>query len=205
MSLCIATLGGDGLYESEGAQAHVVRLTVGTLCCMTNPNLKVQPSPVIRYSMKPMESYLNTPGRSGAYACPPLLDTPERWNLAYLSHDYEKTVWHKDPMFAVHVRRSTQTLLDGSGLDLCGMHDARYLVEGLLRLPAPRFVYLIRRHPVLAQLPLYVAYGEAWLDLIEHRSRKCLIEDGLDGDEMLGDDPEARIWVKAILERSSRR
>lgn len=107
-------------------------------------------------------------------------------------------------MFAVHIRRSTQTLLDGTGLDLCGMQDADHLVGGLLRLPAPRFVYLIRRHPVLAQLPLYVAYGEAWLDLIELRSRKCVIEDGLDGNEMLDDDPEVRIRVKAMLERFSR-
>lgn len=195
----------DGLYENEGVQAHVVRLKGVKLCGMTNPNLKVQPSPVIRYSMKSMESYLKTPGRSLASAGSPLLDTPERWNLAYLSHDYEKRVWHKDPMFAVHVRRSTQTLLDGTGVDLCGMHDACHLVEGLLRLPAPRFVYLIRRHPVLAQLPLYVAYGEAWLNLIELRSRKCVIEDGLDGDRMLDDDPEVLIRVKAILERSSRR
>jgi len=204
VSLYIAILCDDGLYENEGAQAHVVRLEGVKLCGMTNPNLKVQPSPVIRYSMKPMESYLDTPGRSLASARSPLLDTPERWNLAYLSHDYEKRVWHKDPMFAVHVRRCTQTLLDGTGLDLCGMHDARYLVEGLLRLPAPRFVYLIRSHPVLAQLPLYVAYGEAWLDLMEHRSRKCAIDDDLDGDDG-DDDPKVLIQVKAILECSSRR
>ena len=171
---------------------------------MTNPNLKQQPSPVIRYSMKPMESYLDAGGRSRPSARSPLMDTPERWNLAYLSHDYEKRAWHKDPMFAVHIRRCTQTLLDGTGLDLCGMQDADHLVGGLLRLPAPRFVYLIRRHPVLAQLPLYVAYGEAWLDLIELRSRKCVIEDGLDGNEMLDDDPEVRIRVKAMLERFSR-
>lgn len=153
-----------------------------------------------------MESYLYTLGRGSLGPVrPALLDTPERWNLAYLSHDYEKKVWHKDPMFAVHVRRSTQTLLDGTGLDLCGMHDADHRVEGLLRLPAPRFVYLIRHHPVLAQLPLYLAYGEAWLDLIELRSRKCVIEDGLDSDETLDDDPEVLIQVKAILERSSRR
>ena len=106
-------------------------------------------------------------------------------------------------MFAVHVRRSTQTLLDGTGLDLCCMRDAGHLVEGLLRLPAPRFVYLIRRHPVLAKLPLYLAYGDAWLDLIESRSRNCLIEDGLDTDQMLG-DPETLNQAKAILERASR-
>jgi hypothetical protein len=108
------------------------------------------------------------------------------WNLAYISHDYESTLSHSDPMFSTHVRRSAQTLLDGSGVDFL-KDQGPHLVGSLLRLPAPRFVYLIRQHPVLEKLPLYKAYGDAWLDLMEQRSRLCLFEDEHESDSCADD------------------
>lgn len=101
-----------------------------------------------------------------------MLATTGAWNLAYLSHDFERSLLHPDPNFTVNVRRSTQVLLDGSGRDLTLM-SVSGAVEELLHLPAPRFVYLIARHPVLVQLPMYQAYGHAWLKVIEERSFLC--------------------------------
>jgi hypothetical protein len=132
----------------------------------------------IRYSPRPRETYQGfVEGRGYGPATSALLDSQEAWNLAYLSHDFEKVLMHRDPYFTTHVRRTTQTLLDGSGLDLTGSSPRSGLVASLLRAPAPRFVYLIQRHAVLKSLPMYTAYGEAWLTTIEARARICCVDD----------------------------
>jgi hypothetical protein len=82
---------------------------------------------------------------------------------------------HKDPQFTVNVRRTIQMKLDGSGLDMA-MNPVSGVVESLLQLPAPRFVYLISQHPILVQLPMYLAYGHAWLKTIEERSFLCQVD-----------------------------
>lgn len=132
----------------------------------------------IRYSPRPRETYQGSHGgtRFGP-ATSTLLVSQEAWNLAYLSHDFEKVLMHKDPNFSTNVRRTTQTLLDGSGLDLTGSSPVSCLVASLLRAPAPQFVYLIQRHAILKSLPMYTAYGEAWIATIEERSRICCVDD----------------------------
>lgn len=131
----------------------------------------------IRYSPRPKDTYPGTrEGTRYGPATSTLLDTQEAWNLAYLSHDFEKVLIHKDPYFT-NVRRTTQTLLDGSGLDLTGSNPPSGLVASLLRAPAPRFVHLIQRHAVLSSLPMYTAYGEAWLTTIEARAHICCVDD----------------------------
>lgn len=133
---------------------------------------------VIRYSIKPKEEYIEMhsgkPYGVGTYS---LLDTPEMWNLAYLSFDFDSRVYHKDPHFSTHVRRTCQSRLDGSGPDLVGSTPARELVGSLLSLPAPRFVYLIENHPVLPSLPMFQAYGPVWLTTIQARAKLCQADD----------------------------
>jgi len=65
--------------------------------------------------------------------------------------------------------------LDGSSLDMA-MNPISDVVESLLQLPAPRFVYLISRHPLLVKLPIYLAYGYAWLKTTEERSFSCQVD-----------------------------
>jgi hypothetical protein len=140
--------------------------------------MKPTSTQTIRYSPRPKETYQGSlEGTRYGPATSTLLDTQEAWNLAYLSHDFEKVLMHKDPYFTTNVRRTTQTLLDGSGLDLTGSSPLSRHVASLLRAPAPRFVYLIQRHAVLTSLPMYTAYGEAWLATIEARARICGVDD----------------------------
>jgi hypothetical protein len=130
--------------------------------------------PLIRYSPRPLSDY--KVGAQGSFIGPAtstLLNTAGAWNLAYLSHDYDKVLMHPDPQFTVNVRRTAQMRLDGSGIDLAGSAPLSKLVGSLLMLPAPRFVYLINQHPIMAQLPLFMIYGQSWLKTIEERSHLC--------------------------------
>lgn len=134
---------------------------------------------MIRYSPKPKEDYTEVhSGKSYGVGTYSLLDSPEMWNLAYLSFDFDSSVYHKDPDFSTHVRRTCQSKLDGSGPDLVGSALASELIASLLSLPAPRFVYLIENHPVLPNLPMYLAYGPEWLTTIRSRAKICQVEDG---------------------------
>lgn len=118
----------------------------------------------MRYSPKPMQEY----GQSAA-----MLDTVERWNLAYLSHPFEKQRYHKDPHFAVHVRRTTQMRLDGGGLDLTGTCPTEMLVESFFRLPAPRAVQRLLTLQTSLPLPMFQAYGAKWVDTMQRRAKQC--------------------------------
>ena len=127
----------------------------------------------LRYSPRRMDSYFRTPDWVAfGPSAKRILDSTEAWNLAYLSHDYEADGAHTDPMFNIHVRRTTQVLLAGYGIAVHS-EDAEPVFGSLLRLPAPRFVYLIRQSPILTTLPLYLAYGLPWVELIEKRSHHC--------------------------------
>ena len=125
------------------------------------------------YAPKPIEEYTRVLG--GKHYGPEfskLLDTPQAWNLAFLSHDYDKEFQHSDPQFTTLVRRTLQTRLDGGGLGI-GL-DPSTLVDSLMGLPAPRVVYLLRCNPTLVNtLPLFIAYGGEWLKTIEARERLC--------------------------------
>ena len=127
-----------------------------------------------RYSDKPKREYLKST-QWGDYgtASSTLLDSVEAWNLAFLSFNVEATYQHTDPNFTVHVRRSLQTRLDSGELDIILASPYSGAVGSLLLLPAPRFVVLIKAHPVLKVLPLYKAYGEKWLELIGARAHLC--------------------------------
>ena len=138
---------------------------------MTLP--KTRHRQMLLYAPKPIEAYTRTlGGKRYGPEYSKLLDSPEAWNLAFLSHDYDKEFQHSDPQFTTLVRRTLQTRLDGRGLGI-GL-DPTTLVGSLLNLPAPRFVYLLRCNPTLVgTLPLFAAYGESWLKTIELRERVC--------------------------------
>ena len=129
---------------------------------------------LIRYSPRPLATYRTT-GRAADYgpATSAILVQPGAWNLAYLSFDYEQSLQPLDPHFTVNVRRTVKSKLDGSGIDMAGTEHPSLLVESLLALPAPRFVHLIERHPIVHSLPMYLAYGDAWLRTIRTRSFLC--------------------------------
>lgn len=138
---------------------------------MTLP--KTRHKQMLRYSPKPIEDYTKVlAGKPYGPAHSKLLDSPEAWNLAFLSHDYDAEFQHRDPMFTTYVRRTLQTRLDGEGLGIG--HDPTTLVGSLLTLPAPRFVYLLRgNHQLVSTLPLFTAYGANWLANILNRERLC--------------------------------
>ena len=128
----------------------------------------------IRYSRRPIHTYQCTVGRvTFGPATSPFLNTPEAWNLAYLSFDFDVELQHPDPHYNCHVRETCRAKLDGTPTGAVETVRARQMLAHLLLLPAPRFVYLIKDHPVLPVLPLYRAYGQQWLETIERRSWHC--------------------------------
>lgn len=132
---------------------------------------------VINYSPRPKSAYRwEIGGHPYGPATSTLLDTQAMWNLAYLSYDYDSQRDHPDPSFTTHVRRTTQTKLDGSGLDMVGSGE-KPTVAKMLAMPAPQFVMQIKAHPNLEQLPLFKAYGPVWLQTIEQRSWICRVDD----------------------------
>lgn len=153
---------------------------------------KTRHGQVIRYSPTSMAGY----GQTSA-----MIDTPERWNLAYLSHPYEERKYHTDSQFLVLVRRTTQTRLDGGGLDLIESCPTELLVASLFSLTAPRASYLLRKLAVLRDLPLYRAYGEAWLNTVTVRSHLCWYDEfGLIPEE-LNSDPEVALEANAVMSK----
>lgn len=119
-----------------------------------------------RYSPKDVEKYAG-PSRSLI-----LNADAQAWNLAYLSYDFEAHVYHPDPHFAVHVRRTLQFVLMTGELDLSGNVPMNLTVRGLLTRPAPyaaRQILRMKRHRELA---LHQAYGSRWLVTLDERSHK---------------------------------
>lgn len=156
---------------------------------------------MIRYSPRPRDQYFRKVGSTilGPVTSK-LLDRVEMWNLAYLSFDYERTLEHPDPLFTTHVRRTAQSRLDGSG-PAPGECPTK-LVESLLNLPAPRFTYLVLRNkPLLQSLPLFKAYGAAWLQSIAERERLC--EWGAPHEELLA--PGLCLKTQAAIIKATKR
>ncbi len=128
------------------------------------------------WSPKPRSAYDCRIGKIGVGpGSSSLLADPLCWNLAFLSHDYEKSPEHWDAHFTSNVQRTARTYLDKPGWDQLGMGDRGRTVGTLLTLPAPRFVHLIKMHDVLRSLRMYEAYGDKWLATIEERSHLCVM------------------------------
>lgn len=131
----------------------------------------------MRYSPRPIESY----GWSidGTFQGPSksilLRDDPDRWNLAFLSFDYDAYARPKDLLFVSLVTKTVATSLSDGGDDLAGRRPGPH-VRDLLNKPAPQFVKLISESPFLDRLPLYRAYGKEWIRTMEERSWICEVE-----------------------------
>ena len=137
---------------------------------MTDQNRLIQSAE--RYSPRPREAYGQIlHGFAFGPNASALLDTAQAWNLAYLSYDFEENPDHPDTKFSTLVRRSTQIRLNDGTLGLAD--ELKDLTGSWLLLPAPRFVYLVRNFKFLSEIPLYLAYGQAWLETIEARGRLC--------------------------------
>ncbi len=123
-------------------------------------------TPILRYSPKPIEGY-----HGPAHLT--LLASPEAWNLAYLSHPFEKKRYHKDPQFSVHVWNSLRTNLSTGQLERIPGSE-HLTLQPLLRMPAPWLVrWFSKNSKITVNLPLYKAYGQAWLITVEQRSWGC--------------------------------
>jgi hypothetical protein len=157
-------------------------------------------APTIRYSPRPREEYRGVV-RGSAYgpATSGLLDSTQSWNLAYISFDFEKRLHHADPYFTTNVKRTTQTLILSGGLDILEETPVTDRIAGWLLLPAPRFVKLIKGCNALKNLPMYLAYGDQWLETIEERAHVCQVDDWLPDNVI--DFSQAHKAIEAAMHR----
>jgi hypothetical protein len=143
----------------------------------------------LRYSPKPIDDYNATiKGPDGPLLCGPgtsemLRGDVEAWNLAYLSHDYDRRAEHPDPDFTVIVRRTTNLVLSSGTVDVAGKMPAAHKLRHLLKLPAPIFVSRMqalncvsngKTVRLLDRMPIYQKYGDAWLHFVTERAWHCL-------------------------------
>lgn len=153
-------------------------------------------TPVIRYSPRPIDQYrAGNSTREWGPATSSMLKLPAAWNLAYLSHDFEKSLLHPDPNFTVNVRRTIQHRLDGSGADMTDADHVSRRVESLFLMPAPRAVHLLLEHPIVFKLPMYEVYGDLWIKTIRQRSYLC------QADESPPDNVVDFTQAKALINR----
>lgn len=156
----------------------------------------------MRYSPRPIEDYGRTIGGKfiGPRTSVLLKDEVERWNLAFLSFDYDARPVPQNPQFTSLVVKTVATRLDTGELDYNA--DGPMMVRSLLKLPAPQFVKVIEVHSILAQLPLYKALGNAWLATIKERSWLCsTADDGVDPDADPRAVAEAQKLFTALMSR----
>lgn len=155
--------------------------------------------PLIRYSPHPLEHYTEQvlSRRSGqmvtiGIGTAKLLKTdPLAWNLAWMSHDFDRRVTHYDPHFLQHVDRTARLVA----------------LRRWLSIPAPAFAYrVIRFHrAAMARVPLYKAYGDTWLDTLIMRGHQAqppyALDPVLDRPD-LPIEPQTSCWLDAVRQRS---
>lgn len=136
----------------------------------------------IRYSPKPIEAYgtvvraqrVGAPDAEisvGPHTSPLLANDPEAWNLAFLSFPYEEDTYGNAPAFSVHIRRTLQVDVATGEMDITETEPG-LRVRLYLRYPPLQAVGLILGLPlrVRHKLPMYLQYGEGWLDVIQKRA-----------------------------------
>ena len=77
---------------------------------------------------------------------------------------------HPDPHFSSYVRRTLQYVLLTGETDLAGIVPSHLTVRGFFRFPPPKAVLKLLAMKKRESLPLFKAYGAAWLVLAEQRS-----------------------------------
>ena len=134
----------------------------------------------MRYSPHPIEHY----GRkvAGEWVGPStsqfLRGDNEAWNLAFLSHPFERQLHHPDPRFAINVSATVRTRLDdGTRGPVASTFDSRPdapSVRSLLMQPASVFVrYVMEDADLREMLSLFQIYGAPWVEIIRERAPLC--------------------------------
>ena len=147
-----------------------------------------RPAPVqpLRYSPQPIDAY--NAKIAGTIDAGPghavfLRDDPEAWNLAFLSHPYEKQPENLDGQFTVNVRRTVNTVIATGEVDVLGKLPARLTVRRFLQGPPQDFIHAVeslqclqagKMVALLDRLPMYQAYGDEWLETMRERAGLCL-------------------------------
>ncbi len=117
----------------------------------------------LRYSTKPPSGYKH----AGTFKL--LQDDQEAWNLAYLSWDWEEGPF-PDPHLSVNVWK-TLMFEPGTGrVDLTRSADPKRTLRGLIKGPAPQVVYKLTNLERLKETPMFMAYGQQWVDTMSQRS-----------------------------------
>lgn len=118
----------------------------------------------MRYSPNPLDAY-PTASRSLL-----LLRSPEAWNLAWLSWNWEDNP-NLDVNFTAAVHQTLNTVLKTGKVDLTSSVPDSAKVASLMRLPPPQAAHKLAWHPGTPTLPLYLRYGPEWLETLTARAR----------------------------------
>lgn len=177
-------------------------------------SLNMSLKPVIRYSPKPMSEYKlwrpDTPTEykkgsgnldSGTIQFTLKAHEPATWNLAYLSHPFERGNPPKDLTLYVWCSHFVRTNIHTGELtrkhsDVLEIPDD-HVYPQLLK-PAPQFIkWLDDNQELLLRSDIYEAYGDRWLDLIRKRAFKCATHDEPD-EQQIRSVAEARKLLQAF-------
>ncbi len=154
----------------------------------------------LRYSPQPIEAYSVIYGDSQfGPAQFRLLREAAAWNLAFLSHDFDKKFHPDDAKFSVHVRRTLQTPLSGEDIDITVAEPFAGCIGSLLYLSAPIAVYRLSKLKHLTALPMYRAYGPCWFAMMDARAKVFSVSD--DAFPKVRDMRQAKTLLKAIAAR----
>jgi len=152
-------------------------------------------SNALRYSQHPVDCY--DIGRGSQV----LKGDPQAWNLAWLSFDVDAHKHHPDPNFTVLVRRTLDFCFLTRQIDLTGSVPPQLKVRGLFSLPPPRAVMRVCSMRDASLLPLFQAYGNAWLDTIYQRSYLWRAPYDCIHDAPVTDTTEAAALLEAIAKK----
>lgn len=124
--------------------------------------------PEMRYSPHPIDHYLSNVDNR--------IDRTTVWNLAFLSHPFEKSPIHQEPDFLTLIRRTCQYDITTGKIDRTFgvISEPENLLDQKLKMPAPWFVHWLSKHKLLlTSLPMYQRYGSSWVATMEARARMC--------------------------------
>jgi hypothetical protein len=130
-----------------------------------------------RFSEKPPKAY------KAALPFKLLHEDAGAWNLAYLSWDWESGKF-PDAHLSVNVWQMMMFVPLTGHIDLANENPEHLKVRGLVKGPAPQVVHRLINLPRLDKTPMFIAYGQAWLDTMKLRSHlyREPFDDALDAE-----------------------
>jgi hypothetical protein len=135
------------------------------------------PHYVWHYSPRPMAEYSQKVPGGGSYGPfqSPFLARTEAWNLAWLSHDFERQPLHPDANFTTLIRRTIDFVVKDGVEDITRAAPLRLKIRGVMRLDPDDAVAQIVAMKYLPRVPLFAAYGRAWVTTMQGRIATCRI------------------------------